>query len=176
MALAAVTRFAIGGSMLTDTRLSRIFGPSFFLVATLHCAGPNEPVTAELQLGDLLFQAGHPPQLATDSITTRVVMKNTGDTSVQVLVAGGCAVTLRIYRTRDKSSVWDSERSAAVGDCAAILSTISLAPGAAKTFQATIAVADILGDSLRHGRYFVESTLNLDQQAVVLQNGEATLK
>jgi hypothetical protein len=176
--LAAANRVrSIGGTAMRK-QASHVCGLTLLLVGTLYCQGsqgPEEPLEDRRQIGDLVFESIHPPQIARDSLIARMVVTNTADTTVQVSIAGGCQMTVRILKDRNEPPAWDSQHALALGDCVASLETLTLEPRVPKTFQSTVAVFNILGDSLRRGRYFVESTLQLDQE-VVLQNGEVTLK
>jgi hypothetical protein len=89
--------------------------------------------------------------------------------------AGGCSVGSRVYRDPDYSNkVWDSEDEG--GACPGILIEFTLLPGESGQFETTFSGVQILGDSLRPGRYYITAVTHVaGQPAFELAAGQVEL-
>jgi hypothetical protein len=134
--------------------------------------------TLEIPAGELEL----PNQLEslTYKVDTRLVdtvlyatarVSNAGTRAVY-LEYGDCVLSLRAYRTPDRTSppVWRSEARATWDGaqsyaCLSYLAVTTLAPGATANpleRELRIPVIEVLGDSLPNGRYYFSGTLNLN--------------
>jgi hypothetical protein len=100
---------------------------------------------------------------------------NRGDRRVS-LMYGPCAVRLLAYRNTKRvgPAAWDSERQNKA--CLLFATKVELGPDQVKEFQAAYPIHDILGDSLRSGRYHLAAVLRLNRDSVVVSAGTAELK
>lgn len=150
-------------------RWSTIPAAGFIAVVALACAeqapepevepGPVQnrvPSAADISAlelrADVAVMESFPVQLR-GTLTAR----NPTERAVEFDV-GGCPVFLRVYDVAG-SIAWDQGDGAI---CTMILRTVTLAPGAAETFEtSTASAADILGEDLPDGTYGVAVYLAL---------------
>jgi hypothetical protein len=85
-------------------------------------------------------------------------------------------VRLLVYQDAKLSGqpAWDSERRSR--PCLLSATKVELGPGQAQEFHAAYPIHDILGDSLRSGRYHLAAVLRLNRDSVVVSAGTAELK
>jgi hypothetical protein len=103
-------------------------------------------------------------------LNTVVTLRNTGARTV-VMNYGACNVAVRLYRTPDQISslVWRSEfrqppeiEPPTTYACPAILMRSQLAPGDTLRFPQSFPMYEVMGDSLRPGRYHVNAVVFVD--------------
>jgi len=136
---------------------------------------PNMQQGASHTEGDLQWVAStaimesFPVQLA-----TTVKVANVGRKPAVVEQSSGCPVFLRAYRTPDRtgSPAWDQAQQVY---CTMAIQVIQLGPGESLTFTTRANAAEILGDSLPNGRYYLSVYVNKTGAAIELQAGEADL-
>jgi hypothetical protein len=107
-------------------------------------------------------------------LRTRVTASNETDQPI-TFSTGGCRVLLRVYRSagRTGTPAWDQER---VVGCTMEIVEERIGPGQSREYTAgNISAAEILGDSLPNGRYFLVAAFLKDGQRVPLEAGEADL-
>ena len=105
-------------------------------------------------------------------LRTVVTAENRGRQPV-TLTSGGCEAFLVAYRRPDRSGTpaWDQRYAIA---CTKILKRYPLAPGDSTQLRAGASAADILGDSLPNGRYYLSVVPATDEKLAV-PAGEAQL-
>lgn len=116
--------------------------------------------------------------VARDSLRVGVTATNTAGTT-RHLEFGACALSLALYRAaaREEPAAWDEDRLERV--CVLYLAVRDLAPGESiqpREFVRTVAVPEILGDSLPSGSYFVTGRLTVNDRRLVLAAGSVDLR
>jgi hypothetical protein len=99
---------------------------------------------------------------------TVVTLRNTGTRTI-ALNHGACNVLVRLHRTADRSGTpaWRSELRQYPGDppsgyaCSLILLSSQLPPGDTLRFAESFPMYEVMGDSLRAGRYYVSAVVAL---------------
>lgn len=111
----------------------------------------------------------HPVQLHTTATVT-----NTTQQAREIEFPDGCTVLIRAYRTAERSGApaWDQQR---VAVCTMAIQIVRLAPGESREFGMHAGAAEILGDSLPAGRYYLTALLRPDGDRVEVPAGEAEL-
>lgn len=140
-----------------------------------HPLSPNLQQGAPLTEGDLRYVAetsimeSFPVQLA-----TTVKIENIGSKPASVEFANGCPVLLRAYRTPDRTAqpAWDQAREVF---CTQAIQVITIMPGESREFTTRTDAAQILGDSLPNGRYFLTAVVNKTGWPLQLEAGAVDL-
>jgi hypothetical protein len=107
-------------------------------------------------------------------LRTVVTMTNPGDRERVVEMPGGCPVTLRAYRTPERSGApaWDQSREIV---CTMQLMIVRLAPGERREITGRADAREVLGDSLANGLYHLTALAFPDRGVVEIPAGEAEL-
>jgi hypothetical protein len=106
-------------------------------------------------------------------LRTRVTASNETGQPIS-FTTGGCRVLLRAYRTarRTGAPAWDQER---VAVCTMEIAEERIGPGQSREYTVGTNAAEILGDSLPNGQYFLVAAFLKDGQRVPLEAGEVDL-
>lgn len=136
---------------------------------------PNLQQGAPITEGDLKWVAetaimeSFPVQLA-----TTVKVQNVGSKPAVVELSSGCPVFLRVYRTPERSGppAWDQAQHVF---CTMALQVVQIGPGESRSFTTRTNAAEILGDSLPNGRYYLTAYVNRTGGGPELPAGEADL-
>lgn len=148
-------------------------------LALLGCSTADDGVTdvpsAIRIAGDVEFSAdthvmeSFPVQLSTD-----VTARNEGATTADIVFPDGCVVMLRAYDNamRAGAPVWDQSRDAA---CTMAIVEARIPDGDSETFRGGVSAADILGDSLPDGRYYLSAVLRPNRTSIEVAAGAADL-
>jgi hypothetical protein len=108
------------------------------------------------------------------SLYTYLTVENQRRDSATVSFPDGCVVLIRAYATPERVGVpaWDQQHAVA---CTMILVEHRLAPGESAEHRARAGTADILGDSLPDGRYFLTALVRPGGRRLEITAGEADL-
>ncbi|MBA2244306.1 MAG: hypothetical protein H0W11_05085 [Gemmatimonadetes bacterium] len=111
-------------------------------------------------------------------LRTEVTVTNTSSQRVR-LEYGHCALSIRAYRTPERSGrpAWDERLLGR--PCPAYLAGSTLRPGESVSpsqFRSSIPVREILGDSLPEGGYYFSASLALNWQMATMPAGEGELR
>jgi hypothetical protein len=132
--------------------------------------GPSGPVTqgGVEYTADTRVMESFPVQL-----DTRVTMTNRTNAGVSVQLGSGCPINLRAYRDEARTRLaWDQS----VGRvCTMQVQIVDLAPGASAERNTRATAADILGDSLPDGRYYLSAAVQVVAGGVIVPAGSADL-
>lgn len=156
---------------------------SFFLFVSVACgtrmvSSPTASLHSEVRTDSLVFHADavvlHPSEI----VRARVTVTNTSPHASTIFVAGGCPVIFQLLSSVSPNdrTVWDSRKARSSMGCAASMLRARIEPGESRVFVRGVELAEIMGDSLRAGRYFVSSQLDLwPGPALKLSAGELVL-
>lgn len=136
---------------------------------------PTPQLGAVVNEGDLRYVAetaimeSYPVQLA-----TMVTVENVGSRPAVVELANGCPVFLRVYRDRERTGrpAWDQAHQVF---CTMAIQIVEIGPGESREFRTRSDAAQILGDSLPNGRYYLSAMVNKVGGGIELEAGEADL-
>jgi len=132
----------------------------------------------EMRTDSLIFRAAtYIRDEPRDIVQTEITVINSSQRLVTLLVPGGCPVILQLLTSAPPGGreVWDSRKARSSMGCALSLLVTPIEPGESRVFIRQVGKAEILGDSLPAGRYFVRSQLDLDPVPITLYAGELTL-
>src|SRR5688572_17228693 len=109
-----------------------------------------------------------------ESVAVSVVITNVRPDSVWATVTQDCPVFFELRDVGDTAGPprWDGRW----GTCHARGRKVALGPEQRQLLRATVAVADVLGDSLPDGSYLVTAIFELDGKQIADRAGELTLR
>lgn len=163
------------------TKLTPLLALLALLAACSRTEETAEPLAPNLQQGialtegDLKWVAetaimeSFPVQLA-----TTVKVENVGSKPAVVEIANGCPIFLRAYRTPDRTGTPDWDQAQHVF-CTMALEVVQLGPGESRSFTTRTNAAEILGNSLPNGHYYLAAFVNKTGSGIQLDAGEADL-
>jgi hypothetical protein len=107
-------------------------------------------------------------------LDTRVTMRNTSTSRARIELGSGCPVLLRAYRDAARTRLaWDQSVGMV---CTMQIQIVELAPGESSEKAAPrVSAADILGDSLPDGRYYLSAFVQVVGAPVTVPAGSADL-
>jgi hypothetical protein len=138
----------------------------------------SDAQSGEMRTDSLIFRAAtHIRDEPRDIVQTEITVINSSQHLVTLLVPGGCPVIFQLLTSPPPGGreVWDSRKTRSSMGCALSLLVTRISRGESRVFVRQVEKAEILGDSLPPGRYFVRSQLDLDPVPITLYAGELTL-
>jgi hypothetical protein len=157
-----------------------------FALWSLSCAAPypNASRTSrahpnEITTDSLVFQAAtlvrNKPRAV---IRAEITVVNSSAHTITLLISGGCPVAFQLLTGRPSlgREVWDSRRTISSRGCALSLLEVPILPGRSQLFGREVDKEEILGDSLRAGRYYVRAQLDLNHTVISVDAGEISLR
>jgi hypothetical protein len=168
----------LSSSNLLERALVSFFPLVFWACGTQVVASPAASLNAEIRTDSLVFHADavvlHPSEI----VRAQVTVSNPSHHASTLFVAGGCPVIFQLLSSVPPNgrTVWDSRKTRSSMGCAASMLRARIEPGESRVFVREVELTEILGDSLRVGRYYVSSQLDLwPGPAVTLYAGELVL-
>jgi hypothetical protein len=156
-------------------RLPIVAGLATVALVGSGCPGgtPGNDGTAELDGFEYRVET-HVAEAMPPVVYGSLFVENTGDQAAEVTFPDACVLLLRAYRTPERTDqpAWDQQRETM---CAQMLVQQRLEPGQTFEHQTQVSAAEILGDSLPPGRYYLTALVRPEGQAVELLAGEADL-
>ena len=148
-------------------------GLAFAIGTTTACLGPTGPtdrVTADgLRYTSAPSELSATPLVLLDSIVITNVSRHTISFSY-----GGCVVSMRAYRSADRSGT-PVYNQAAHQACLANLNGIDLAPGAGISFVGSLSAAGMQAAGVPPGHYWFTSVLLVNDEKIELAAGDANV-
>ena len=107
-----------------------------------------------------------------ESIAVTVAITNIGPDSTRATVSLNCPVVFQLREVADAAGRprWDGRHPA----CPAAGREVTLGPGQVELLRTARSVGDVLGDSLRAGRYHVTAIFGIDGSAITRFAGALT--
>jgi len=140
----------------------------------------NEPpLPRERVAGGLVYQIGPRTTTTPLGIEATLTVTNNGDEHVDIFIARDCPVTISAYRDkarRDAAYVAGEPDWRPKGICVLEMDAMRFSSGESQQFTVTVPVAEILGDSLDDGRYYLAALVWLRDQSLWLAAGDVELR
>ncbi len=140
----------------------------------------NEPpLPSERVAGGPNYRMGAPTTTTKAGIEATLTVTNNGDEDVDIFIARDCPVNIHLYHDkarRDAAYVAGEPDWRPKGICVLEMDAMRFSPGESQQFTVTVPVAEILGDSLDDGRYYVAALVWLRDQSLMLSAGEVELR
>lgn len=103
-----------------------------------------------------------------------IEVKNLLSRPINLMVPGGCPVILQLMNAAPPSGrvVWDSQYAPSSLGCVLSLTHVRIGIGDSTRFGRGVTRAEVLGDSLPPGRYFVRGLLVIEPDRIGVEAGE----
>ena len=117
---------------------------------------------------------------SSDSLTTTVTISNNGSHTAGLSLGGSCPVALVLYAGAAGSvqtAVWDQGawRAQTGVACSSTPQLVSISRGESREYSTSVAIADVLGDSLPAGSYSFVARVAFQLGGINVPAGEGTL-
>ena len=145
------------------------------------CADPGDPVrppaTAPSRVQDGVTYTADVAVMESFPVQLRpsLTLENNNPAPTEIVFNNGCVVLMRAYRSAARSGRAEYDQTRAFG-CTAALVEVELSPGARRSFDgSTVSAADVLGDSLPEGRYYLSVVASPFGQEIEIAAGSVDL-
>ena len=117
---------------------------------------------------------------SSDSLTTTVTIRNDGSRTAGLTLGGSCPVAIVVYAGSTggtQTAVWDQGawRARTGVACSSTPQLVSISRGESREYSSSVAVADVLGDSLPAGSYSFVARIAFQLGGINVPAGEGTL-
>jgi hypothetical protein len=126
----------------------------------------------------LTYSAGS--ATSSDSLTTTVTIRNGGSHTAGLTLGGSCPVTIMVYAGAaggTQTAVWDQGawRAQTGVSCSSTPQLVSISRGESREYSTSVAVTDVLGDSLAAGSYSFVARIAFQLGGLDVPAGEGEL-
>lgn len=140
----------------------------------------NEPPLPRKRMADgLVYQVETRTLTSPLGIVATLTIANNSDNRVSTYIARYCPFSLYVYKEkarRDAAYVAGEPDGTQQGSCRLEMDAFGVAAGGSRQLTITVPAAEVLGDSLGEGRYYLAAAVWLRERVLLLAAGDVELQ